>query len=265
MSGIVEIKVTPPVGTIILNRPEAGNAISRAMLEELQQAIGDLYQEKRVRAAILTGAGDVFSVGQDLAELAGDHADSGMTDAERHEQFGEDADAIADLVAELLRFPKPVIATVNGPAAGLGVALVMAADVVLACDTAELSVPDARHGLVAGLVAPLVAYRVGAATAARLAVAGQSFDAAEAHRLGIYHELVKHDLLWARGMEIGQRCATAAPQAVSLTKRLLLETVGEKLFTDLASGAIATATARTTDAAREGMAAHREGREARWE
>lgn len=265
MSGIVEVKVTPPVGTIILNRPESGNAINRALIEELQQALGDLYQEKRVRAAILTGAGDVFSMGLDLAELAHDYRDGSMSDAERHEQFGDEADAIADVVSELLRFPKPVIATVNGPAAGLGVALVMAADVVLACDTAELSVPDARHGLVAGLVAPLVAYRVGAAAASRLAVAGQSFDAAEAHRLGIYHELVKHELLWARGMEIGQQCATASPQAVSLTKRLLLETVGEKLFTDLASGAIATATARTTNAAREGMAAHREGREARWE
>ncbi len=183
MSGFVEVKVTQPVGTIVINRPEAGNVISRAMLEELQQAIGDLYQEKRVRAAILTGAGDVFSMGQDLAELAADHAESGRSDAERHEQFGDDADAIADVVSELLRFPKPVIAAVNGPVAGLGVALVMAADVVLACDTAELSVPDARHGLVAGLVAPLVAYRVGAAAAARLAVAGQSFDAAEAHRL----------------------------------------------------------------------------------
>lgn len=261
----IEVKVTPPVGTIILSRPAEANAINRDMVEQLQQAVGDLYQEKRVRAVIITGAGDAFSAGADLAELAADHADASDDLAWQHQEWGRQADDLCDLIGELLAFPKPVIAAVNGPVSSLGVALLMASDLVLACDTAELSVPDARHGLVAGLVAPLLAYRAGAATAARLAVAGQTLDAAEAHRLGIYHELVKHDLLWARGMEIGQQCASAAPQAVNLTKRLLMETVGEKLLTDLASGAIATATARTTDAAAEGLKAYIEGREPVWE
>ncbi len=261
----VEIKVTPPVGTIVLSRADHANSINRAMVEDLRQAIGDLYQEKLVRAVILTGAGEVFSDGIDLAELAADQAKAADDPAWQHQEWGRQADELSDLIAELLAFPKPVVAAVNGPARGLAVALLLASDLVLACDTAQLSVPNARHGLVAGLVAPLVAYRAGAAAASRLAVVGQTFDAAEAHRLGIYHELVKHDLLWARGMEVCQECAAAAPQAVSLTKRLLMETVGEKLLTDLASGAIATATARTTDAASEGLKAYAEGREPEWE
>lgn len=264
-SSTVEVKVTPPVGTIVLSRPEAANAINRAMVDDLRQALGDLYLEKQVRAVILTGVGDVFSAGVDMAELAADQAQAADDPAWRHQQWGEQADDLGDLIGEMLAFPKPMIAAVNGPVSGLGVALLMASDLILACDAAELSVPDARYGLVAGVVAPLLAYRAGAAAAARLAVVGQTFDAAEAHRLGIYHELVKHDLLWARGMEVGQQCAAAAPQAVNLTKRLLMETVGEKLLTDLASGAIATATARTTEAASEGLKAHAEGREPQWE
>ena len=125
--------------------------------------------------------------------------------------------------------------------------------------------PDARYGLVAGLAAPLLAYRVGAGVAARLAVVGQTFDAAEAHRVGIYHELASHDLLWARGVEVGAQVAACAPQAVGLSKRLLMETSGEKLLTDLASGAIAMATARTTEAASEGLQAFAEGRQPEWE
>lgn len=261
----LQVKVTPPVGTVVLDRPEAANAINRDMLEELRQAVGDLYQEKRVRAVILTGAGDVFCGGEDLAELAAESADNSLGEADKQNAWGEQADDVADLVGELLSFPKPMIAAVNGPVDGLGLALVMASDVVLACEAAELRVHSARKGLVAGVVLPLMGFRAGAAVAARLAVAGQTIEAAEAHRLGIYHELVKTDLLWARGMEIGSESAKAAPQAVSLSKRLLMETVGEKLLTDLASGAIATATSRTTEAAREGLAAHVEGREPEWE
>lgn len=264
-AGTVQVKVTPPVGTLVLDRPDAANAISHNMLEELRQALGDLYQEKRVRAVIVTGAGEVFCGGEDLAELATEHADTTMSDAEKLRTWGERADDLADLVGELLAFPKPVIAAVNGPAEGLGVALMMACDVVLACDTATLSISTAQQGLVAGVVLPLVAYRAGAGVAARLAVAGQTIEAAEAHRLGMYHELVKADLLWARGMEIGTQSAKGAPQAVSLSKRLLMETVGEKLLTDLASGAIAAATSRTTESAREGLQAHSEGREPVWE
>ena len=263
-SSIVEVKVTPPTGTIVLNRPEVGNTVSMAMVAELRQVLSDLHQEKRVRAVIVTGAGDVFCLGRDLAEMAADQENTEADPAELHQKWGEEADELCDLIAEWLRFPKPIIAAANGPVSGFGLALLMASDLVLACDTAELSVPDTRYGLVAGLVAPLLAYRVGASVATRLAVVGQSFEATEAHRLGIYHELVPHDLLWARAMECSSEAAKAAPQAIGLTKRLMMETVGEKLLTDLASGAIASATARTTEAAAEGLRAYMEKREQEW-
>ncbi len=265
MPNLVEVKVTPPVGTIILNRPDYANAVSMAVVAELRQAISDLYQEKRVRAAILTGAGSAFCAGRDLAEMAAEHPADGPDVASQQQGWGDTADELCDLIGDVLHLSKPVIAVVNGPVGGFGVALVMASDLVLACEAAELSVPDARYGLVAGLTAPLLAYRVGPSAAARLAIVGQTFTSAEAHRVGIYHELVSHDLLWARGMEVGSQVAACAPQAVGLSKRLLMETAGEKLLTDLASGAIAMATARTTDSASEGLQAFIEGRQAEWE
>ncbi|QDU57804.1 enoyl-CoA hydratase/isomerase family protein [Aeoliella mucimassa] len=261
----IEVKVTAPVGTILLNGPEQGNTLSRQTLAELATAIQDLHRDSRARAIVLTGAGDTFTTGHDLVEMARDHETKPDNAVELHQQWGDQADDVQQLLAELLEFPKPVIAAVNGPVAGLGVALLMASDMVLACDTAELSLPEAKQGLVAGLTAPLVAYRTNAAIAARLAVLGQTLEAVEAHRLGLYHEIVPQHLLWARAMELGSAAATASPQAVSLTKRLLMETIGEKLLTDLASGSIALATSRTTPAAEEGLKAAAEGREPVWD
>lgn len=260
----VDVTVNAPMGTVVLNRPECSNAIDTAMVQDLRQALSDLHQEQRVRAVVLTGAGEAFCAGADLDQLAAEQADTSIDPSEKNRRWGDQADDLCDLLGEWLTFPKPVIAAVNGPASGLGVGLLMASDLVLACDTAALSVQDARYGLVPGLVAPLVAYRAGVAIAARLAVAGDTLNAAEAYRLGVYQQLVPFDLLWARSAELAQQCATGAPQAVSLTKRLLLETAGEKLLTDLTSGAIAMATARTTDAATEGLAAYREDRKPNW-
>ncbi len=185
--------------------------------------------------------------------MAADQERASADLAELQQRWGDEADELCDLVNQWLVFPKPIVAAVNGPVRGLGVALLMASDLIIASEAAQLSIANAQFGLVPGLVTPLVAYRAGPSVAARLAVVGQTLNADEALRLGIYHELLPHHLLWARGMELGSQVATAAPGAIGLTKRLLMETIGEKLLTDLASGAIASATARTTDAAREGL------------
>ncbi|MEM6331672.1 MAG: enoyl-CoA hydratase-related protein, partial [Planctomycetota bacterium] len=148
---------------------------------------------------------------------------------------------------------------------GSGAALVLASDLVVAGGNATLAVPNPRLGLVAGAVAPLLAYRLGAGPAARLLLASPTVDASEAHRLGLFHELAEDHLLWARASELGRQCAAGAPEAVALTKRLLLETAGEGLATQLASGAIATAASRTTEAADEGIEAFLAKRDPTWQ
>lgn len=255
----VRLTVTEPVATIVLNRPQRGNALTARMVAELSEALGDAYQEKRVRAVVLTGAGERFCSGRDVGELLG--TDQPPADPEK---FGQEAGEYRDLLLQMLRLPKPIVASVNGPAGASGAGLVLASDLVVGCRQAAFGLPDGRLGLVAGVAAPLLAYRLGAGLAARLVLGAQMLPAREALRVGVYHELVERDLLWARAAEIGAQCAAAAPQAASLAKQLLMDTAGEQLATQLTSGAIAAATSRTTEAAVEGLTAFVEKRPPAW-
>ncbi len=261
---MIDVRVHAPLATVVINRPDRHNALSLAMIEKLREAWFDLQQEKRVRGVILTGAGESFCAGRDLLEMAESGEDESHQ-MEDQQQWGAEASLVCDLLADMLAFPKPIIASVNGPVHGLGVGLVMASDIVIAASTASLSLPEPRRGLVAGVTAPLLAYRIGAGHAARLLLTSQPFQAEEMMRIGLYHEVVSGDKVWARGSELAQECAAGAPQAISLTKRLLLETVGEKLMTDLSNGALMGASARTTHAAREGLQAFVERRDPEWD
>jgi methylglutaconyl-CoA hydratase len=260
-SDAIDVKVTGVVGTIVLNRPGRRNALSRSMIAQLQEALGDLHQEKRVRAIVLTGAGTAFCGGMDLVEM---QADNALPDGEKEEAWGETAEAYRELVVQMLELPKPIIASVNGPAVAGGAGLVLASDIVVACEGAQFGLPEPRRGIVAGVVSPLLAFRVGGGVAARLLLTSAVYPAAEALRLGIYHEVVTEHLLWARCVEIGEECAAGAPEAVQLTKRLLYETIGEQLATQLSVGAAMTATSRTTEAAQEGLKAFVEKRKPQW-
>jgi enoyl-CoA hydratase/carnithine racemase len=259
MEPVVKIHVHEHAGTIILNRPEKRNALSRELLRELRQAFDDLHLERRVRAVILTGAGPAFCAGMDLAEML---ATSQSDDPQP--QWHEDALLYLDVLEAMLRFPKPIVAAVGGAAVAGGAGLVLACDLVVAAETAQFGLPEPRRGLVAGMVAPLLAFRAGGGQAARLLLSAGLIDAREAHRIGVFHELVAEDKVWARAVEIGRGCAECAPEALQLTKRMLNETVGETLFTQLAAGAAVSATARTTEAAAEGLAAFLEKREPKW-
>jgi methylglutaconyl-CoA hydratase len=256
---LVEIKTHLPSGTIILNRPEKRNALTRQLLEELQQAFGDLHREKRVRAVILTGAGSAFCAGMDLAEMQ----ETAKSD-NAQEQWYNDAVLYRDLIEMMLRFPKPIIAAVNGPAIAGGAGLVVASDLVIASDSAIIGLPEPRRGIVAGLVSPLLAFRIGGGHAARMLLTAENISAAEAQRIGLFHELVDTDSVWARAHALATEVAKSSPEALQLTKRMLNETIGEHLFTLLSSGAAASATARTTEAAQEGLAAFLEKREPKW-
>jgi enoyl-CoA hydratase/carnithine racemase len=114
------------------------------------------------------------------------------------------------------------------------------------------------------MIAPLLVFRLGGGHAARLLLTAEDIDAQEAHRIGLFHELVDTDLVWARSAQIASECARAAPEALQLTRRLLNEMIGEHLGTLLSAGAAVTATAHTTEAAAEGMSAFVEGREPNW-
>jgi methylglutaconyl-CoA hydratase len=255
----VLVKKNLPSGTIVLNRPDKRNALSRKMLSDLAQALDDLHQERKVRAVIITGAGTAFCAGMDLAEM---QRTSQQPDALM--QWHNDAVQYRELIDKMRNFPKPIIAAANGPVVAGGAGLLLACDIVVAAPEARFGLPEPKRGIVAGIVSPLLVFRIGASHAANLLLTARMIEAAEAHRIGLYHEIVNGDFVWARAQEIAGEIAQSAPEAIQLTKRLLNETIGEHLGTLLSAGAADSATARTTEAAREGLAAFLEKREPTW-
>ena len=259
----IEVRVTGNVGTIVLNRPQHDNALTQFMLGQLLEALDDLYRERRVRGIILTGAGDSFSTGLDVEELLGElqqDADSPPMSPE----WGEEAATYRDVILRILETTKPIIAAVNGPALSGGAGLVAACDIVVASQEACFGLPDPRRGLVAGVVTPLLCFRLGAGLAARLLLSSEVVSAPEAMSMGIFHDLIEPDKVWARAAELVDQCAAGSSEAIQLTKRLIFETAGEELATQLAAGAAMSATIRTTENAREGMAAFLGGRPPEW-
>lgn len=259
MDNLVRVKVHAPSGTIVLQRPEKRNALSRLMLVQLRQALDDLHQERQVRAVILTGAGTAFCSGLDLTEI---HGTLGTDDV--LQQWHRDTLQLKELLEAMLEFPKPIIAAVNGPALGVGAGLVLASDIVIGTPDAQFGVPDPRWGLVAGIVAPLLAFRASGSLAAQLLFTAEPLLADEALRHGLYQQIVPFDQAWAAAHERAVQCARSAPEAIQLTKRMLNETIGEHLRTLLSAGAAAAATAFTTEACAEGLTAFIEKRAPKW-
>jgi methylglutaconyl-CoA hydratase len=252
---MLTVKVNAPTGTIILNRPTRCNALSRELVGQLTQAFDDLRQEKKVRGIVLTGAGAHFCTGMDLKEL--------QETASQEQPFGcwhNDVQALQELLEQMLQLPKPIVAAVDGAAMGSGFGLVLACDLVVASQRATFSIPATRVGLVAGLVVPLLQFRAGGSVASRILLGGDELSAAEAKELGLVHHTVASEQVWVRASNWIDAISAGAAEAWALSKRVLNEMVGEQLATMLSSGAAATATSLTTDAAVEGLQAFNEKR-----
>lgn len=259
MSDNVQIRKDVPSGTIVLNRPNRRNALSRETVQALRTALEDFQQERAVRCVILTGTGDTFSAGADLQQIK-ETAEG--TDANL--QWQTDTEEFQDLIEYMLRYPKPIIASVNGPAIGSGLALLLASDVVVASKKASVKMPETQLGLVSGLSAPLLAFRIGTGRASYLMLTAQAMNSDRSAEMGLFHEVVPHDFVWARAQEIAVQISRGVRHSHHLTKHMLNETLGESLFTFLTIGSAHTATARTSEEATEGVNAFLEKRAPNW-
>lgn len=257
----VDVKVHAPTATVLMNHAQSGNALDERMIAELGQAFFDLHQEKRVRAVVLTGAGADFCHGLDLHAL---HQHTRADELEAMALWIDQWQRMAELIEQLLRFPKPVIAAVDGMAWGGGFALVLACDLVVASRTASFAVPAVRRGIIGGIVTPLLAFRLGASVAARLLLTGDPIDSRTAARFGLVTRRPPSTQIWVSANDLAGHVAAAPPIPLAATKRLLNETVGEMLLTHLSVGAAAGATACSSETAAEGLTAFVERREPQW-
>ena len=261
-SAPIGFRIDGPAATIALNRVHRHNALDLDCVTELLQLLSDCHGEKRVRAVILTGKGDTFCSGTDLHHLQASFEKTQTTDMFQSWQL--QSQQYLQLIETMLRYPKPIIVAANGPVIGIGLALMLAADYAIGSQTAYLQSPEARLGLSASLTAPLLNFRTSTSVANRLLLTSDKLDAEAALKVGLFHENVLPDLVWARAFEVAQQCALGARETHQMTKQMLNETIGETLITQLTVGAANLAAARITDAAKEGVAAFLEKREPNW-
>ncbi len=252
----IRVRVDGPGATIILSRPSQCNALNRRMVRELEEALDDLQQEQRVRVVTLTGAGSYFSAGTDLREMGQTmqrRDQHGLLELDAMHGFHTDVKAMQQVLEMLLRLPKPTIAAVNGPALGFGAAVALACDFILAGPGARMGWPETRWGLAPALSAPLLRRRLPIGPATGLLCFGQTLDVHEGLRLGLFDQTCPEEHLWVMAQEKAKELAELSPHAISLTKRLMCETIDEALFSQLAVGAANTAAARTTLEAIDGV------------
>jgi 2-(1,2-epoxy-1,2-dihydrophenyl)acetyl-CoA isomerase len=211
---LVEHDDATGVSTITLNRPAALNSLTVPMKEALLAAFEMVATRRQTRSVVLTGAGRAFCAGQDLRErLEPDAAPLGEEVRERYNP----------IVRAMTGLEKPIVAAVNGVAAGAGASLAMAADIRVAADTASFALAFGRVGLVPDSGATWLLPRlVGLTRAAELALLNEPVSAPDAVRLGLIGRVVPAGQLASAAREIAERLAAGAPRSLALTKRALL-------------------------------------------
>jgi 2-(1,2-epoxy-1,2-dihydrophenyl)acetyl-CoA isomerase len=205
-----------PGAKVELNRPERMNAWSRQFSADLFDAITEVTENPEVRAILITGAGRAFSSGADLKEAAED-AGGGPVDV-----YKILTERYHPLITGIRRMPKPVIAGVNGPAAGIGLSLALACDLVVAAESAYFSLAFVNIGLVPdGGSSLFVPSRVGFARAAELAMLGERLDARTALGWGLINRVWPDEEYQAQAQALLDRMAAGATRSYAGTKRQL--------------------------------------------
>jgi len=205
--------------TVTLNRPEARNAMSIAMAEELSAVLAAVAEDRAVGAIVLNGAGPSFCAGGDLKDMTDALAAPRPGEVDRlfavNRRFG-------DLLIQLDHQPQAVIAAIHGAARGAGFGLACVADIVLAQRDANFAMPETGFGLPPAQILPFVTTRLGAAMARRLAFTGAPLWAEEAHRLGFVHTLVENPAELANATESAcEQIKGRSPTAAAQTKALI--------------------------------------------
>jgi 2-(1,2-epoxy-1,2-dihydrophenyl)acetyl-CoA isomerase len=252
MTDGLRVDVDGPVATLTLDRPEALNALTVAVKVALREALERIAVDRDVRAVILTGAGRAFCAGQDLAER--ERPDATPLDEELRARYNP-------IILALRATGQPVIAAVNGVAAGAGASLAFACDLRIAAADARFVLAFGRIGLVPDSGATWFLPRlIGQARAAEVALVGDPISADEALRIGLVSRVVPADDLMTEAHALADRIAAGAPLAMALTKGALERAATIDLETALEGEAkLQGITGASTDHA-EGLAAFREKR-----
>lgn len=202
------------VATLTLNRPEIHNAFDDALIRELTGRLQQLDRDPGVRVVVLTGAGKSFSAGADLNWM---RRMAGYSQAENL----ADARELAELLHTLYTLSRPTVARVQGAAFGGGVGLVAACDMAIASEAASFALTEVKLGIIPSVISPYVVAAMGERHARRYCLSAERFDAAEAQRIGLVHEVVAGELLDERVATLTRQLLGNGPGAMAECKALL--------------------------------------------
>ena len=253
----IRYEVDDGVATITIDRPEKRNAMTYAVLRDFTEAIWRASDDLSARVVIVTGAGGAFCAGTDLTDL------QETSNEDRFDKARVD-DARAGEPWPLVACPKPVIAAVDGAAAGMGAEFATQCDVRIASDRARFGWVFVQRGLVpdTGAGSFLLPRLVGPTAALRLLLSGELIDAAEAQRIGFVQEVVAPEDLWGAARTEAERYLGSSPFAVARTKRLVYEAMAGDRTTHLARNRTALAECFASEDHAEGVHAFLERRPA---
>ncbi len=246
------------VATVTFNRPEVNNAYNGEFIAGVISGLDAIGRTPNVRAVVLKGNGRHFQAGADLKWINSIRVQSPAINYEASRMTAEAVD-------RLNRAPMPVVALVQGGCFGGGTGVVAACDVVIAAENAIFSIAEVRWGLQAAVIIPQLNDAISVRQVRRYALTGERFDAVEARRIGLVHEVVPLADLERRGEEIVAQILENNPKAIATTKQHILEHAWggfePATFDHLVKS---HSDARQTPDAAEGLASFAEKRRAKW-
>jgi enoyl-CoA hydratase/carnithine racemase len=202
------------VRILTMNRPEKRNALNSELTEALLASLLEADQDESIGCVVLTGAGQGFCAGADLAEF------KGLQDPQAAEKRAE---LTMQLHLVFTQISKPVVTAINGAAMGGGAGLALAGDMAVMAEGAKLGYPEAKHGIVAAIVMANLVRQVGRKAAFELVALGEPVDAAQALRLGMVNRISKNEEVVAQAVSLAEKLAAVARPAMAETKRLFHE------------------------------------------
>lgn len=254
----LELSLEERIATVTLNRPDKRNALNGVLVQELTTLFNDLSKPGACKAIVLTGAGDAFCAGADLAAL------KEMQEADMAKNL-EDSEQLAALFMTMRDFPGVIFGAVNGHALAGGCGLVTMCDIVLTHERAKFGYTEARIGFVPAIVAKFLLEKVGSSQANRLLLGAEIISADVAREVGLVHEVATIDeypdrLAWwkdhlAHGL---------SSEALASTKKLIRLVAGMDLATATQYAARMNAAARMSGDCRKGIAAYLNKETVRW-
>ncbi|HEV3144577.1 MAG TPA: enoyl-CoA hydratase-related protein [Gemmataceae bacterium] len=255
---LVLYELRAPAAVLTLNRPDKRNALSRALIAAIRDAVQRANGDPAVRCVVLTNAGPTFCAGMDLAELQ-----QSLTNAKDQSNIWYDALRLAEVYDLIYTLPKPTIAAVNGPAVAGGAGLVTVCDLAAATPESKFGYPEVRRGLVAAMVMPHLLRHVGERMARYLLLSGELIDAETAKQSGLINAIVPAGQLLDNAFQLARSIAAGGPQALAATKARLHQFSRQAM--SIEDAAKASASPRLGEECRAGLQAFFEKRPAPWE